>query len=146
MPREIYRSFTRLVLGLDHDTWAHYRTEGAFCNLIIQDLDAIMYYWDTDDYIAGFPITYRNTRWDMARILARLTLLLTGAKACTPNIVASVWGEDEVACLALGGPRGNLSLICRKLLTLSKVAMNMVHIWMTDPTMNILAPTTPNFQ
>jgi hypothetical protein len=56
------------------------------------------------------------------------------------------WGQDEAARLALGGPRGDLSLIRRKLLTLSKVAMNMVHIWMTDPTMNILAPTSPNFQ
>jgi hypothetical protein len=24
--------------------------------------------------------------------------------------------------------------------------MNMVHIWMTDPTMNFLAPTSPSFQ
>jgi hypothetical protein len=50
------------------------------------------------------------------------------------------------ARLALGGPRGDLSLIRRKLLTLSKVAMNMVHIWMNDATMNIFAPTSPSFQ
>ncbi len=81
----------------------------------------------------------------MARTLARLTLLLTGADACTPHIVASVWGEDDAACFTLGGPRGNLSLIRRKLLTLSKVAMNMVHIWMNDPTMNFLAPNSPSF-
>ena len=31
MPHKTYRSFTRLVLGLDHDTWAQYCTEGAFC-------------------------------------------------------------------------------------------------------------------
>jgi hypothetical protein len=147
MSRDIYNSFTRLVLGLTHNTWALHRTECAFRNPIIQDLDAIMYYWDTDDYnMAGVPMTYRDTRWDMARILARLTLLLTGADTCTPHIVTSVWGEDEAACLALGGPRGNLSLIRRKLLTLSKVAMNMVHIWMTDPTMNFLAPNSPSFQ
>ena len=147
MSRELYKSFGRLVLGLNHNTWALHRTERAFRNLIVQDLDAIMYYWDTDDYtMAGTPMTYRDTRWDMARILARLTLLLIGADACTPYIVSSIWGEDEAACLALGGPRGDLSLIRRKLLTLSKVAMNMVHIWMTDPTMNFLAPTSPGFQ
>jgi len=147
MSRELYKSFARLVLGLNNNSWALHRTERAFRNLIIQDLDALMYYWDTDDYtIAGVPMTYRDTRWDMARILARLTLLLTGADACTPYIVASVWGEDETACLALGGPRGDLSLIRCKLLTLSKVAMNMVHIWMTDPTMNFLAPNSPSFQ
>ena len=82
----------------------------------------------------------------MARTLARIALLLTGAEACTPRIVASVWGEDEAACLALGGPQGDLSLIRRKLLTLSKVAMNMVHIWMNDSAMNFLAPNSPSFQ
>jgi hypothetical protein len=101
-----------------------------------------MYYWDADIYNMDCkPISHRGDRWDMARTLARLTLLLTGADACTSHIVASVWGEDEAACLALGGPRGDLSLIRRKLLTLSKVAMNiMVHIWMNDPAMNFLAP------
>jgi hypothetical protein len=115
--------------------------------LIIQDLDAIMYYWDTDSYnMVGTPMPYCNEKWDMARTLACLTLLLTGADTCTPYIVDSVWGKDEVACLALGGPRGDLSLIRRKILTLSKVAMNMVHIWMTDPAMNFLAPNSPSFQ
>ena len=101
---------------------------------------------DVTHYIAGVPMTFWDTRWDKARILMSLTLLLTGANACTPHIVASVWGEDEAARLALGGPRGDLPLIRCKLLTLSKVAMNMVHIWITDPTMNILVPTSPNFQ
>ena len=91
-------------------------------------------------------MSYRGDHWDMARTLVRLTLLLIGANVCTPRIVASVWGEDEAACLALGGPQGDLSLIRRKLLTLSKVAMNMVHIWMNDPTMNFLVPNSPSFQ
>jgi hypothetical protein len=60
MPREIYNSFARLVLGLNQDTWALNRTESAFRNLIIQDLDAIMYYWDTDDYVARVPMTFRD--------------------------------------------------------------------------------------
>ena len=82
----------------------------------------------------------------MARTLARLTLLLTGADGCTPHIINSVWGADENACITLGGPRGDLSLTRWKILTLSKVAMNLIHIWMTDPNMNILAPTSPSFQ
>ena len=105
-----------------------------------------MYYWDTDSYnICGTPMSFRDEQWDMACTLACLTLLLTGADACTPYIIDSVWGKDEAACLALGGPRGNLSLICWKILTLSKVAMNMVHIWMTDPAI-FLVPTSPSFQ
>jgi hypothetical protein len=129
MSHDSYKSFARLVLGLNHNTWALHRTEHAFRNLVIQDLDTIMYYWDTNIYnIKCKPISHRNDCWDMARTLTRLTLLLTGTNACTPRIVASVWGEDEAACFTLGGPRGDLSLIRRKLLTLSKVAMNMVHI------------------
>jgi hypothetical protein len=82
----------------------------------------------------------------MARILARLTLLLTRADACTPHIINSVWGDNKNAPLALGGPQGDLSLIRKKILTLSKVAINMVHIWMTNPSMNFLAPNSASFQ
>ena len=95
MSHDHYKSFCRLVLGLYYDTWALHHTERAFRNLIIQDLDMIMHYWDTDIYNMNCkPISYRGDRWDMARTLACLTLLLTGADACTPRIVASVWGED----------------------------------------------------
>ena len=68
----------------------------------------------------------------MAKILVHLTLLLVGTNACTPHIIDSVWGQDKEACLALGRPRGDLSLICPCILTLSKVAINTVHIWMSD--------------
>ena len=64
----------------------------------------------------------------MARTLARLTLLLTSANACTQHIIDAVWGKDQAAPLALGGPRGDLSLIRQKILTLYEVAVNMVHI------------------
>jgi hypothetical protein len=87
-----------------------------------------------------------DNRLDMACILARLTLLLTGADACTPHIINSVWGDNKNVRLALGGPQGDLSLIRRKILTLSKVAINMVHIWMTNPSMNSLAPNSASFQ
>jgi hypothetical protein len=128
MSAETYKSFAQLVLGLNHNTWTLDRTERAFRNLIIQDIDTVMYYWDTDNYINGVPISFRDDKWDIARTLARLTLLLTGADACTPHIINSVWGADENACITLGGPRGDLSLTRRKILTLSKVAMNMIHI------------------
>ena len=82
----------------------------------------------------------------MAQTLTQLTLLLIGTDACTSYIINSVWGEDEAARLALGGPRVDPSLIRWKILTLSKVAMNMVHIWMMDPTTNFLAPNSPSFQ
>ena len=146
MSSENYKSFAQLVLSLNHNTWALHRTERAFRNLLIQDLDTVMYYWDTDNYTMDCkPMSYCDDRWDLACTLARLTLLLTGADACTPHIIDAVWGEDKAARLALGGPRGDLSLTRCKILTLSKVAINMIHIWMTDPTMNFLASTSPSF-
>jgi len=61
MSGEKYKSFARLVLGLNNNTWALCRTKRAFCNLIVQDLDAVMYYWDTDSYtMDGRPMTYRD--------------------------------------------------------------------------------------
>ena len=54
-------------------------------------------------------------------------------------------GEDDDARLALGGPHGDLSLIRRHLLTLSKAAINTVHIWLTDPSTPILAHTTDSY-
>ena len=75
----------------------------------------------------------------MAQILARFTLLLVGTDACTPHIIQSVWGSDDETQMALGGTRGNLSLIRRCLLTLSKFGINKIYIWMTDPNTPILA-------
>ncbi len=105
-----------------------------------------MYYFDTNTYYKNEPISLSGDLKDIATIFARLTLLLVGADACTPHIINSVWGEDDDARLALGGPRGDLSLIRRRLLMLSKVAINTVHIWLTDPTTPILvAPTSDSY-
>ena len=117
----------------------------AFKNLILHDLNVMTYYFDTDTYYKNEPISLPGDLKDMATIFARLTLLLIGADACTPHIIISVWGEDDDARLALGGPHGDLSLIRRCLLTLSKVAINTVHIWLTDPTTPILAPTSDSY-
>ena len=54
--------------------------------------------------------------------------------------------EDDNARLALGGARGDLSLIRRQLLsTLSKITINTVHIWLTDPSTPILAHTSDSY-
>ncbi len=59
MSSKKYRSFAQLILGLNHNTWALARTKRAFRNLIIQYLDAIMYYWDTNSYnMVGMPMSY----------------------------------------------------------------------------------------
>jgi hypothetical protein len=146
MSRELYKSFTLLVFGIDHDSWANAHAKSTFCNLILQDIDAILYHYDTDNFVNGHPISLPGNLTDMAHILAWLTLLLIGTDAYTPHIIDSVWGEDANAQLALGGPQGDLSLACRRLLTLSKVAINTVYIWMMNPNTPVLAPHSNGFK
>jgi hypothetical protein len=142
MPHDLYRAFCTNVLGLPLDSWAATRMEAAFKNLLLHNLDAIMYSFDINTYFNNAPVSLPGDLKDMATIFAHLTLLLVGADTCTPHIINSGWGEDDDARLALGGPHGNLSLIRCRLLTLSKVAINTVHIWLIDPSTPILAPTS----
>ncbi len=92
--------------------------------MLLQDLDTILHYYAVTYTVPankdGFnePILLPGDRADMARILAWLTILLIGANACTPHIINLLWSENEDARLALGGPRGDLSLIRRQLLSL----------------------------
>jgi hypothetical protein len=114
--------------------------------MILQDLDALLYYFDTNDYVQGKPYSTPSNLTDIAKILARLTLLLVGADACTPYIIDKVWGEDENARQTLGGPCGDLSLIHRRILTHQKVAINTVHIWLTNPQTPVLPPQSEAFK
>ncbi len=86
-----------MVLGLDHNSWATTCTKSAFRNLILQDIDALVYYYDTDNYVNSMQVLSPSNLTDMARILARLTLLLVGADACIPHIIDSVWGANAEA-------------------------------------------------
>jgi hypothetical protein len=97
MLHNLYRIFCTSVLGLPSDSWAVTRTEAAFKNLLLHDLDAMMCYFDTDTYYKNAPVSLPGDCKDMATIFARLTLLLIGADACTPHIINSVWGKDEDA-------------------------------------------------
>ncbi len=132
MSKRLYTSFSLMVLRLDRDSWATTCTKCAFRNLIIQDIDALMYYYDTNKYINSMLVSSPGNLTDMARILARLTLLLVGADTCTPHIINSVWGADIDRRLALGEQRGDLSLVCQKILTLSKVIINKHGLHLDD--------------
>jgi hypothetical protein len=145
MSQRLYTSFSLMVLGIDHDSWATTCTKSAFRNLIIQDIDALVYYYDTNKYVNSMPVSSPGNLTDMVPILARLTLLLVEAHASTPHIINSVWGADADTQFALGGPRVDLSLVCQKILTLSKKAISRVYIWMTNPSMLILSPGLHGF-
>ena len=101
MPHNLYRTFCTNILGLPSDSGAATRMEAAFKNLLLHNLDAVMYYFDTDYFYNNTPVSLPGDCKDMATILTRLTLLLVETNTYSPRIINSVWGKDD----------GNLSLI-----------------------------------
>jgi hypothetical protein len=67
----------------------------------------------------------------LACTLACCTLLLLGSDALTPSIIQWVWRANDAIQKTLGGPRGDLALIQRRLVSLSKIAINTYHLWAT---------------
>jgi hypothetical protein len=116
--------------------------------MLLQDLDAILHYYVVRYTLPSgeLLILLPGNCFDMARILAHLSILLIGTNACTPGIISSMWGERKGACLALGGPRGDLSLIRWRLLAISKIAIHTIYIWATDPDLPILATESKSFK
>jgi hypothetical protein len=96
MTKEQYQAYCRLVLGLNDNTWANYHSKGALRNMIFQDLDAMMYYYNMDWQVCSKPVSPPGNITNMAKILARITLLLVGTDACT-SIINNVWGADNAA-------------------------------------------------
>ena len=126
MDNEEFDMFARLVLGLSpgkqHGTKP---SECSLVNMLLEDFVVIT------NLTAAFALDEPNDRRTLARRLARFSLLLLGADALTPNIIARVWGENDVVCRTLGGPRGDLAIIRRRLISLASVANNTFHLWLT---------------
>ena len=97
----LYEFFTLLVLGIDHVSWANTCTESTFCNLILQEIDDIVYY-DTDNYVDGHPISLPGNLTNMAHILQDL---LFSSLAPMPTLHISLiqsGGEIQMHDLLLG--------------------------------------------
>jgi hypothetical protein len=58
-------------------------------------------------------------------------MLLLGADALTPTIIERVWGANAVVHCNLGGSRGDLAIVHRRLILLACVANNAYHLWLT---------------
>ena len=141
MGMEEFRMFAYLVLGLrpakQHETEPNKRSllnmlllgtepsERSLLNMLLEDFVVI------SNLTAVFALDEPDDRRTLARRLARFSLLLLGADALTPKIVARVWGENEVVRRNLGGPRGDLALVRRRLISLASVANNTFHLWLT---------------
>jgi hypothetical protein len=115
--------------------------------MLLKDLDTILLYHAVHYSLSsGEPVSLPGNCADMEKMLACLTILLIGTDACTPHIMNLVWGKNNDARHALGGPRGDLSLIRRRFLVLSKIAINTIYIWMMDPNLPIFAPESQSFK
>jgi hypothetical protein len=87
MPHNLYRIFCTSVLGLPSDSWAATHTGLAFDNLLLHNLDAMMYYFDADYSYSNSPVSLPGDHKDMATTLTCLTLLLVGADTYSPHII-----------------------------------------------------------
>ena len=126
MDMEEFHMFAQLVLGpppaKQHGTEPN---ERSLLNMLLEDFVVI------SNLTAVFALDEPDDRRTLACRLARFSLLLLGADALTPKIVARVWGENEVVRRNLGGPRGDLALVRRRLISLASVANNTFHLWLT---------------
>jgi hypothetical protein len=127
-----YRTFAHLVLGLNptQDTIGtgnkgYKQHDCSFANMILADFVTI-----TNLH----PVIGREIAGDwraLSRALARCILLLLGSDALTPSIIQQVWGANDTIRKNLGRPLEDLALIRRRLISLSKVTINMYNLWAT---------------
>ena len=109
-------------------------SEKTFRNMLLHDIDTLLHYYSVN-YFMGLspnnpePISLPSDCSDMETILARFTLLLVSFDRCGDVVI-----------------RHDLSLIWQRLLTLSKIGINTIYIWMTDSNTPILAKDSPTFR
>ena len=108
MDNKEFDMFAQLVLGRSGEQYGTKPNERSFVNMLLEDLVVIT------NLTAVFDLDEPNDRRSLARRLARCSLLLLGADALTPKIIASVWGENEITRCKLGGSRGDLLAIVRR--------------------------------
>ncbi len=126
--------FAHLVLGLDsaHNSIGtgskgHKQRDRSYVNMLLTD-------YATITNLHPFPFIHNkiaNNQQALACALACCTLLLLGSDALTPLIIQRVWGANDTIRTTLGRPRGDLALIRRHLISLSKIAINTYHLWAT---------------
>jgi hypothetical protein len=125
MTKEEYVTFAIIVLGLRPGLQHGARQTGrSLLNMLLDDFVTLTNLATV--YLLDEPTDKRA----LARILARFSPLMLGADTLTPAIVKRVRGQDDVVHQQLGGLRGDLAIICRRLISLACVANNTFHLWL----------------
>ena len=122
-----YKIFASIVLRTRRGAtyYGEKPNDDSFLNMLLCDYACLT------NLLAFFRLNEEGTRQEIARILARFSLLMLGAKALTPRIVERVWGSNPTVLKNLGGTRGDLALIRRRLISLAVIANNTFHLWLT---------------
>jgi hypothetical protein len=122
-----------LLPGLQNGTR---RSECSFLNdfVTLTNLNAVLLLDESTDKHA------------ITQITAYFSLLMLGADALTPTIIEQVWGQVNVVRHNLGGPKGDLDIICHCLILLAWVANNTFHLWLNTSFGNANFITTEALQ
>jgi hypothetical protein len=126
MMKEDYITFAIIVLGVcPGKTHGDRLSKGSFVNLLLCVFVVLT------NLTAVFTLNEPNDRRGLARILARFSSLMHGAKSLTPKIIEQVWGTKPIVQKNLGGSRGDLALTQPCLISMAVVANNTFHLWLT---------------
>jgi hypothetical protein len=123
--KEEYVTFAILVLGLcpglQHGTR---QSKLSFLNMLLDNFVTLT------NLDAVYLLDEATDKCALACILACFSLLMLDADTLTPAIVEQVWGQDDTVQQHPGGPRGDLTIICCRLILLACVANNAFHLWL----------------
>jgi hypothetical protein len=125
MTKEEYVTFDVIVLGLRPGL--QHRTRQTGSSLLNMMLDNFV---TLTNLTAVYLLDEPTDKCALACILACFSLLMLGADALTPAIIERVWGQDKVVHQQLGGPRVNLAIICRRLISLACVRNKPFRLWL----------------
>jgi hypothetical protein len=127
MTTQDYTMFASIVLRTQKGaTYDKRPSEGSFVNMLLCDFVCLC------NLMAFSRLNKEGNKQEIARILARFSLLMLGAKALIPRIVERVWGSNPNVQKNLGGTHGDLALTRQWLVvSIAVVANNIFHLWLT---------------
>jgi hypothetical protein len=117
MTKEEYITFAILVLGLcpglQHSTR---RGECSILNMLLDNFVTLT------NLVAIYLLDKPTNKSSMAHIVACFPLIMLGADALTPTNVERLLGQNDVVGQHVSGLRGDLAIVCHRLILLTCVA------------------------